>query len=131
MSSKGVTSENKTVYTPPLSPPFKVMVFVVSYGTAAQHCMEGVGRASFNFFFLFKWAKGQKDPLGGSQSTSLLGSLSLRRDWWERNLGTSLGLSGVVALTLYHKFSPILTVDGYILELLTVDGYLVEMLPKR
>ena len=93
--------------------------------------MEGVGRASFNFFFLFKWAKGQRDPLGGSQSTSFLGSLSLRRDGWERNLGTSLGLSGVVALTLYHKFSPILTVDGYILELLTVDGYLVEMLPKR
>ena len=90
--------------------------------------MEGVGRASFNLFFLFKWAKGQKDPLGGSQSTSFLGSLSLRR---ERNLGTSLGLSGVVALTLYHKFSPIFFSNFDILELLTVDGYLVEMLPKR
>ena len=93
--------------------------------------MEGVGRASFNFFFLFKWAKGQKDPLGGSQSTSFLGSLSLRRDGWERNLGTSLGLSRVVALTLYHKFSSIFFSNFDILELLTVDGYLVEILPKR
>ena len=31
MYSKRVTSENKTIYTPPLSPPFKAGVFVVFY----------------------------------------------------------------------------------------------------
>ena len=29
--SNGVTSENKRIHTPPLSPPFKVGVFVVFY----------------------------------------------------------------------------------------------------
>ena len=56
--STGVTSENKTIHTPPLLPSSQswgVCCFLQGAGTVAQHCMEmvggggGGGRRSFMF----------------------------------------------------------------------------------
>ena len=53
--SNRVTSANKRIRTPPLSPPFKVGVFVVSpkvARTSVQHCMEGMGEKKLYFTLL-------------------------------------------------------------------------------
>ena len=65
--SNRLTSGNKRIHTPPLSPPFKVGVFVVFY--IAQHCMQGMGGGKA-IFPPFEVSKGQKKPsLGRSGST--------------------------------------------------------------
>ena len=50
--SNRVTSENKTIHTPLLFPPFKVAsvcCFLKVARTAAQHCMEGMGEEKLYF----------------------------------------------------------------------------------
>ena len=62
----GVTSENKTIHTPSLSPPFNVevsVVFLQAARTATQHCMDGTGEGKY-YFPLLKSIKRQNGPLG-------------------------------------------------------------------
>ena len=62
----GVASENKTIHTPSLCPPFDVevsVVFLQVARTATQHCMEGTGEGKL-FFPLLKSIKRQKGSLG-------------------------------------------------------------------
>ena len=51
--SNRVTSENKIIHTPPLSPPFKVGVFVVFYRWL-KHRGDGGGKAVFPPFEVSK-----------------------------------------------------------------------------
>jgi len=70
--SNRVTSENKRICTPPLSPPFKVGVFVVFDRQPQQRhniAWRGWGRL---YFPLLKSTKHQKAPLGQSVSQLIL-----------------------------------------------------------
>ena len=76
--SNRVTSENRRIHSPPLSPPFKVGVFCcfLKIGwIVAQHCMEGMGEEKL-YFPLLKSGKCQKAPLGRSVSTYFVGDCS-------------------------------------------------------
>ena len=78
--SNRVTSENKRIHTPALSPPFKVGVFVVFLWvapTAAQHCMEGMGEEEL-YFPLLKSVKRKKAQFRANVSTHFVGDCSSR-----------------------------------------------------
>ena len=60
-----VTSEDKTIHTPPPSPPFKVGWFVVFYrylNIVAKHCLEGMGGGGEPLFFPFEVGKTSERP---------------------------------------------------------------------
>ena len=63
--SNRVTSENKRIHTPPLSPPFKVGGFVISKGSSNSGTTlhGGDGGESYNYFPLQGQKKCQKAPL--------------------------------------------------------------------
>lgn len=72
VNSSRITSKNKTIQTPPPSPPFEVgclLFFLQIARTRPQHCMEGVGEGKFYFLF-FKSAKSHKGPLRKSVSAN-------------------------------------------------------------
>ena len=79
--SNRVTSENKRIHTPPLSPPFKVGRFVISKGSSNSgttlHGGDGGGGGSYNYFPLQGQKKCQKAPLGQSVSTHFVGDCNL------------------------------------------------------
>ena len=69
-----VISENKRIRTPPLSPPFKVGVFVVFYRQLEQghntlHRGDGGGKL---YFLLFEVNKTLKSPVLGKVSQLIL-----------------------------------------------------------
>ena len=85
-----VTSENKRIRTPPLSPPFKVGVFVVFYRQLEQgHNIARRGWGRKVIFPPFEVHKTEKSPLLGEVSELILSPIVCYRFWHNSNTNTN------------------------------------------